>query len=445
MGLYGSMLRSAVLPLTPLIGTNFWAEYMKLERSQHMSREKLEELQWKKLKSLIDYSYRNVEYYRRLFDDGRIKPSDIRKRGDMSKIPISTKESLSKSVDRATSRMCSKKDLISNSTSGSTGTPFKFFMDRQLLDMERANLYRGYEWAGLLFGDPLIKIWGPHNITFKTKLFDAIMRRELLSAFNMDDTTMREYAERIRRKRPALLECYVSAAYGLSKFMLDNSIKPPEVGAIITSGETLPESQRKTIEEAFNAKVYNRYGSREFGMIAQECEKQDGLHVNMESFYIETVSFESGEPVREGERGRMIVTSLENHGMPFIRYDIGDVGILSTVECGCGRGLEAFSEVSGRMIDLIKTPRGKIVSVHFMTLLFEDYADYIRNFQVVEKGSGMLQVLLEPMEKMDERVTGKLRQAMEDYLGEGMTVEFKNVDRIPLTKSGKRAILRREY
>jgi phenylacetate-CoA ligase len=385
-----------------------------------------------------------VPYYRSLFKKESIKPSDIKSPEDMRKIPVTTKEDFRKNFpDKVTAKNVDKKNFMLNSTSGSTGTPFAFYIDKQLIEMERAHLQRGYSWAGLSFGERFISLWGPHNVTFAKRITEFFKRRKMLSAFEMNDEKMSCYVDEISRYRPKIIEAYVSAVYGLSKFMLDKGIRVGGVNSVVTSAETLSSAHREAIEEAFSCPVYNRYGSREFGTIAHECEEHAGLHVGCESFYVEFLK-EDGSLADDGEQGKIMVTSLENYAMPFLRYDTGDLGVFSDEKCACGRKLPLIKELSGRVIDLVKTPSGKIISVHYLTLLFEDYSQYFKNFQAIQRRKDFLEVLVEPTEKLskevEEEVVGKIRE----HTGGDMKVSMKRVSEIPLSSAGKRTILRSE-
>lgn len=444
MTFYGSFMRGVVLPNARVIGIDFWRNYETLSKTQWMPKKELERVQGKKLREMVSYSYENVPYYRSLFEEAGVRPHNIKGPADLPKIPVSTKKSLKECFpDKTASKAFPRDRLIRNSTSGSTGTPFAFYMDRQLVEMERAHLQRGYSWAGLKFGDRFMTLWGPHETGLKRTVFEALKRRRMLSAFEMNDKTMGSYLDEIKKYRPKLIESYVSAIYGLSKYVLKERGFFPGVGSIITSAETLSDAQRAAIKKAFGCPVYDRYGSREFGTIAHECEEHAGLHVSSESFVVECVS-EDGDRVAPGEQGRIIVTCLENHAMPFIRYDTGDLGVPSDEECACGRGLPLVSEVSGRLIELVKTPSGKIISVHYLTLLFEDYSEYFINFQAVQKKNDLLEVFVEPTPRLNSKTEEEVLAKLERHAGEDMRVKLTRVDEIPLSAAGKRALLRSE-
>ena len=153
-------------------------------------------------------------------------------------------------------------------------------------------------------------------------------------------------------------------------------------GVICAAEKVLP-FQREVMERVFGCPVFNTYGSREFMLIASECEKHEGLHVNVENLIVEIVK-EDGTYAREGETGRIIITDLHNYGMPFIRYEIGDLAVFTERRCSCGRGLPIIEDVVGRSLDMIKTPEGKIVPGEFFPHLMKEFKEILK-FQVIQE------------------------------------------------------------
>ena len=135
--------------------------------------------------------------------------------------------------------------------------------------------------------------------------------------------------------------------------------------------------KRKIIQQSISKNVFNRYGSREFGNMAQECAQHTGLHINMERFIIEI-----DNPDNDGA-GDILVTDLENYAFPFIRYKIGDIGQITDEECICGRKSVMFKKIIGRNLDIIRTPSGKIISGVMFPRFFRDFP-YIILGQVIQ-------------------------------------------------------------
>ena len=134
-------------------------------------------------------------------------------------------------------------------------------------------------------------------------------------------------------------------------------IKTIQPKGIICSSMMLLPHERRQIEEVFGVKVINRYGCEEVSLIASECEKHEGLHLNVEHLFIEFIRSD-GQDAKPGESGSIIVTDLINKAMPFIRYQIEDSGVPTDRRCSCGRGLPLMSEVTGRLADFLRLTPG---------------------------------------------------------------------------------------
>jgi phenylacetate-CoA ligase len=255
----------------------------------------------------------------------------------------------------------------------------------------------------------------------------------------MDRERMLAYLRHIRAYRPRIIEAYASAAAGLAVFMNQNGITDVHVDAVVTSGETLFEAHRQAIEQAFHCPVFNRYGCREFGGIAHECAEHRGLHLNAESFIMELVADE-----RTAETGlyRIVLTNLDNFTMPFIRYDIGDMGQPASTFCACGRGLPLIEAPFGRMIDLVFSPSDRMISVHFLTLLFGDYSQHVSGFQAVQTAPDRLDVLFVPTDSLTPMIEKELHGRLQEHTGEDMHVVLEPVSQLPEGPHGKRALLR---
>ena len=137
---------------------------------------------------------------------------------------------------------------------------------------------------------------------------------------------------------------------------------------VATTGDMLYPHYRKIIEKQFNCKIFDGYGG-ESTAVSFECEEHNGYHICDEDVIVEF--FKEDEHVVPGETGRIVFTNLNNYAMPFIRYDIEDIGTYTDESCPCGRGLSLMKSVEGRDSDIIMTPDGDIIVVQFFLFLFE--------------------------------------------------------------------------
>lgn len=413
----------------------------ELERTQWLSVDEIKKIQWEKLKNLIDYAYVNVPYYRRTFDALNITPKDITTLDDLRKIPILNKEDITNNINKIISLNYGKKDLIKNSTGGSTGVNLHFFNDKKRWGHVSAIAIRNNRWAGLDIGDKSAMLWGSIfdlslQDKFKGKIYNKLFRRLFLSSYDLSEKNMSAYAKKLVQYRPMVVTGYSSPLYLFAKFHEENNIEAINPKSIISSAEILYRYQRDLIESVFKCKVFNRYGCREFGSIAHECSEHSGLHVNAEHVYVECLK-ENGEPAASGEKGELVITDLDNYGMPFIRYKIGDLGVPSDRKCNCGRGLPLLEKIEGRTFDIIVGTNGRHLGGTFWTLLLRTAVNGIKQFQVIQESKNELNIRIVVDEAFRLEYIDVLTNKIHAYCGEDMNVDFEIVDEIPLTKSGK--------
>jgi phenylacetate-CoA ligase len=153
----------------------------------------------------------------------------------------------------------------------------------------------------------------------------------------------------------------------LAEYVKEYKIAKIDPTAIISSSMMLLPHEGEVIKEVFKKKVFDRYGCEEVGLIASECEMHGGLHLNIDNLYIE-FNTEEGSPASPGEFGKIIVSDLRNWAMPFIRYQVEDVGVSSEKKCSCARGLPLMEGVVGRVADFLVKKDGSRVAVPLLTI-----------------------------------------------------------------------------
>jgi phenylacetate-CoA ligase len=272
-------------------------------------------------------------------------------------------------------------------------------------------------------------------LTWRGRLHGFVHNTLQLSSYELSDTSMRQYVKILNRFRPKLLISYPSPLAEFSRFLLDNRLRIPSITSIITSAEMLFDWQRELIGQAFDAPLFDRYGCREFGNIAHECEAHEGYHVNSERFVLEILD-EDGHPVAPGESGNLYVTDLDNLGFPFLRYEIGDMARRSDAQCACGRGLPLIARLEGRSFDIVRCPDGGRVAGTFWTICLRRFPGVVR-FQVVQERIDLLTIRLLTDDRYDRASEAPMTAAIQDKCGAGMYVRYEYVERIESTASGK--------
>lgn len=410
----------------------------KLNNSQYLPLSEIERLQEKKLIKLIKYAYKNVPFYKRTFKELKLTPDDIRSIDDLEKLPIVTKEVINENFQDIISVKYSNKDLMPNSTGGSTGKNLKFYLDKNSYHYILAAVLRGDKWAGLDLGVKNAYLWGSQfDLSMQkqllNKIFNYFQGSLFLSSYELSDKKMYEYTDKLIKNKSKVLVAYPSPLYAYAQFLSDQDIKL-ELDSIICSAESLFDHQRELIESVFNCKIFNRYGCREFGPIACECEKHRGLHINSERLIVEYSSL-NGEINDYGEKSNLIITDLDNYAMPFIRYEIGDVG-MRLEECTCSRNLPIM-DIEGRKFDIIIGTNGNRLGGTFWTLLFRTMFKGIDEYQVIQTKESKLQIKIVANENVSQESLIELENKIKEYTGQDMKITLKLVEHIPVTKSGK--------
>jgi phenylacetate-CoA ligase len=442
MGLYHHFLRQVALPLgARLAGYQaVWPYLRQLEASQWWSLDQLRELQNAKLRRLIAHVYEHVPFYREVMAARGLRPEDIQTTDDLERLPIVDKHVITANYREALrDHSLPPSQLIPASSSGSTAERLHYWTTKTQKAKKWAGLFRWWEMAGYRFGDPYFTFQlagnrGLRGIPVLEKLEWAMLRHRWLSAQQMTDAVLADYVRQLDRYRPVLFRSYASTVYYLACFMQREGLRVP-IPAILTTGETLSEEMRRTIEQAFApGRVYNEYGGD--GMqIACECEYHQGLHINAETYVVEIVR--DGRRVPEGELGEIVLTNLEATATPFIRYNIHDVGALDLSPCPCGRGLPRLSRLEGRLTDLFLTADHHWLTVHQFTAFFAKIPS-VKAFQVIQRQVDDILIRLVVDEHFGEADHQRILETFRGYLGPNNRFTLEFVDVIPTTPAGKR-------
>lgn len=411
-----------------------YAKYLKYvldyEKNNFLNHSKIES---QKLENILKHCIDSVPFYKNLIN----KNTDIR----LENFPLINKEVIRNNFDDFIASNIDKQRMNPNSTSGSTGSSFHFFSDKETDNNRHAFVNLGEKWAGAGFGKKMFLLWGAERDLINKGLKSKLINSKLLfniqkkSSYHLTDTDIvNDILPSILKFDPKIIVGYPSTIKYLANYIINNNVKPNKsLNGIITSGEALNKDQREVIEKAFKVKVFNRYGCRDVGPIAHECEKHNGMHVFSSHVYVEILN-EKGEQCKPGELGQIVVTDLDNYVFPFVRYKIGDLGKWSKEKCCCGRDLPLLESVEGRTFDLIIGTNGNKVPGTFFTLL-KNVFNNIEQFQLEQEKIGVIELKLKLKNNfIDEE---KLKTVLREKLGLDMKINIKYVDKFNLTKTGK--------
>ncbi len=413
--------------------------YSRLRRTQFDSPEQIQTRQLAELRQMIEHAYETAPFYRKALDRVGLKPTDIRSFEDFRKIPILTKQDIRDQFDDLLSSAYRGQALHVKKTSGSTGVPLRVMLDDAGMQFKRACTLRADEWSGWRFGQRVAKVWGNPEymkLGWRGRLRNLLLdRADYLDTLKMTDESMATYAARLRRHQPGLIFGHAHSVYLLAHFVHRHGPAGIRPSGIITTAMVLHDWQRRVIERVFRCPVTNRYGCEEVSLIACECEKHAGLHVNADCLYVEVLC--GGEPASEGEPGAVVVTDLANRAMPILRYKVGDVAALSSRPCPCGRGLPLLERIEGRESDYVTTESGELISGISLTENFAMQVSGVAQMQIVQETRTMFRFRIVRAADFGESSLEQMRSLVRERFGANTDYEIEFVDEIPQEPSGK--------
>lgn len=434
------LVRHCLSPLHErLLGRSTFARFRELDASQWWPPLALRELQRNKLRHLFRLAGTHCPYFRDVFGARGLQPDRDEPFELLSKLPLLDRATLR---DRRSDLTCASVPggPIPFNTGGSTGEPLNFYFDRRRIAYDKAARMRTHEWFGAGPGDREVYLWGaPAEIRRQDRLRqwrDRLTNELLLSAFNMSPVTMREYLRLIDSYNPVSLFGYPGSIALLCDFALAESItvRPPTLRVVFVTGEVLEPRQRETIEGYFQVPVANGYGSRDGGFVAHQCP-HGAMHVTSENFVMEIVDGR-GQLLPEREFGEIVITHLDCHAMPFIRYRTGDVGRLLGGMCACGRGLQLMDVVAGRRTDHLVATDGTLK--HALSLIYVmRRMDNVRQFQIHQDRQRAVEIRIVTSKPLSSAERHEIDRGVRLQLGQDVVLRLTTVDRIEPLPSGK--------
>jgi phenylacetate-CoA ligase len=411
----------------------------RLRRSQWLSVEQTQALQQAKLTRLLQHASGHVPFYRRYLAEKGLRPEQMTL-DELARLPLTDKTIMSARRDEFIAENVPRTELVPTQTGGSSGTWFHFFADRQSTIMRRALDIRARTWAGWRLGDKQAILWGHREDVRASQGLSSRLRNVLydrsitLNAYNMDEPTILAYQKRLLAYRPVLILGYTSALAFLARYLAERKLPFPPLKAVLCSAETLTPELERIISDFYACPVYNRYGCREVGGIAQQCERRGGLHIMSEHVLVELLDVE-GAPCPPGTLGEVVLTDLDNFGMPFIRYRTGDLAVAAAGLCPCGRGQPLLAGVEGRVSEIIVGKNGKYYSCQSPRLFGADIPGF-KQMQIVQETLEEIEVVIAPTPTWSRESERLLTERMQDLLGD-IRVRITLVDKIPPAASGK--------
>lgn len=372
--------------------------YVKeVERMYNMSHDELQERNERIFLNIFRKAYTKSSFYHKLYTEAGIKLEDIKCLGDISKLPVVTKDMILHQSDALLTT--SKWKLLKNRTSGTTGTPLTVFEDWKSIWREQAYFYCYRKRCGYTYGQPLVSLRG--NLGKKdTMMYVHISNTLYLSSYNINEQTVWAYYKGIEKRSPRAIEGYPSSLYNLALLLKDKGLYC-NIPVCFTFSENLLDFQRQLIEERFHTKIFDHYGTTERTIRISESIKHDG--------YFE----DPGYSINEYLKDRVISTSLINSAFPLIRYQSSDVVILKE---NTKDERVSIDRIQGRSGNCIKGKDGSIYNNAALTFILT-YSHNIRYAQFIQKKNGKVLLNIVPEAVFSSQNLDELKQMIDLKIG----------------------------
>ncbi|MCP4549105.1 MAG: phenylacetate--CoA ligase family protein [bacterium] len=415
-------------------------EYPLVDQSQWLSHDELKGRQWQAVQDLIRHAVAKVPYYKRIFGELGLSAEDIQTPADLERLPVLTKEIIRREGKAMMADDFDTWQPRPKATSGSTGVPLKYFIDRRSHSYHWAFIWRAWNQVGFRPGDAWTTLSGgalvPAEVDFKQRTYLWLNGAIHQPSYHLRDEDFARYAKLLRDRPFPLLYAYPSSLRLFAEWLRENSAEIA-VSHFFTTSEALPPAWRSEIEVGAGGTVHDIYGNNDGGILSFECDQYDGYHLNMEGVFVEIVN-DDGHQVPDGDSGEIVSTNLLNYAMPFIRYAPGDGGSIRRDPCPCGRGLERISNLQGRIRDFIVTGDGRRVHGAFFNHFEPFYnSDWIEAFQVRQTEVGAIRLIMQPKRHPAPIELQAVLSELKLGLGEDMRIEVELLEEIPRTSAGK--------
>ena len=416
-------------------GTGRMRELRSLHRSQTWSLAQLRDLQTARVRAITEYAFEHCSYYRNAWG----RQPQINRLEDLLSLPLLSKTDIAGNPEGLISSEFAKDDLVGAKTGGSTGVALRVYFDETCQKMRNAAAMRTDGWAGWRPGMLVGALWGSPPIarTVKEKIRNHLHDRVFyLDTMRLDCESMLQFVSEMQKRRPEMLFGHAHSLFIFASFLRDRQLVVPPIRGIIATSMMLIDSERKVIEAVFGCAVTNRYGCEEVGLIGSECDVHRGMHLNAEHVFVEFVR-DDGSWAAPGEEGRIVVTDLMNHGMPLVRYAVGDLGVPSDRACSCGRGLPIMERLTGRTADFLKRRDGSQVAGISLVEKTLTAIVGIGQLQIIQEALDSFVLNIVPSADFSSSTEQELRQVILKEFGDDVQVATHRVDRLAQDRNSK--------
>lgn len=404
-----------------------------LGESQYWTPEERRGWVQERLERVLEHAVREVPYYRRTLGPYRSRFKEMVDRLDLSELPILTKEEIRNHYEELHAENSREFHPRPTHTSGSTGTPTEFLLDRVSNVVHFASIWRVLNWTGYRFGNRFADLTGYLPKNGRLYQFDPRLNCIHLSSFNFKKENMPLYVDELEKFHPVLIKAYPSAIDLFVRWLKELGLDGYKPKSVLTCAETLLDHQKQAVEEVLECPVFDFYNQNERAALISTCERGT-YHIHEEYSLAEFVGNPSA-PSEGGDNRAIVATTYHNFAMPLIRYQTNDLASVNgEAACPCGRTYGTVKRIIGRVEDIVVTPDGRHVGR--LDAAFK-YSPGIRLSQVVQETPDVINVRLVKAESFVQRDVDTIEKELRARLGDEIGIQFEFVDEILPGKNGK--------
>ncbi len=320
-----------------------------------MSRDELTNLQNARLKKLVDYTYHNVDFYRKKMQELGLLPCDIKGIEDIDKLPFTTKDDLRDNYPFGLFAAPQSEIVRVHASSGTTGKATVVGYTRRDIDIWAECVARCFAMSGVGKND-IIQVGYGYGLF--TGGLGAHYGAEKIGAMVVPMSTGNS-----KKLITMMLDFGVTAIACTPSYLLyiaetleaEGLLDKLKLKTAICGAEPWTENMRRQIEKKLNINAFDIYGLSEVmgPGVACDCMFHKGLHVHEDHFFPEVLNSNTFKPVQAGETGELVFTTLTKEGLPLLRYRTKDLTTISYDKCECGRTTARIGKFTGRVDDML--------------------------------------------------------------------------------------------
>jgi phenylacetate-CoA ligase len=324
---------------------------------ESMPREALDALQLKRLQNMVERVYNLVDFYKKKFDESNIKPESIKTLDDLKRLPFTTKQDLRDNYPFGMFTIPLEQVVRVHASSGTTGKPTVVGYSKRDIDIWSELMARSFAAAGVSRGDIIQNAYGYGLFTGG---LGAHYGGETLGAtvIPISGGNTKKQIMIMKDFQSTVLTATPSYTLYLAETLREMNIKKSDLSLRIgiLGAEPWSEEMRSNIEEKLGIDALDIYGLSEImgPGVAIECrEAKNGLHIWEDSFIPEIIDPETGEVLKDGEEGELVITTITKDVIPLVRYRTRDITRIIKEPCICGRTHRRIQRIKGRSDDML--------------------------------------------------------------------------------------------